>query len=172
MPTTEPTWVIRVCSIARAIPKSVSFTVRLVAAERAADDHQVSRLDVAVDDPAAVGIVEPGAGLDPDLGREPRLERALALQDLGSGAPLDELHDDVVAPLVDPGVVDLDDVGVDQFRDGERLAPEAGDEPLVVGEVLGEDLDRDGALEDPVGCPMHGRHPARAEAPVDLIAPG
>ncbi|MEX2448235.1 MAG: hypothetical protein WD404_05760 [Solirubrobacterales bacterium] len=27
MPTTEPTWVIRVCSIARAMPKSVSLTV-------------------------------------------------------------------------------------------------------------------------------------------------
>ncbi len=27
MPTTEPTWVIRVCSAARAIPKSVSLTL-------------------------------------------------------------------------------------------------------------------------------------------------
>ena len=76
-----------------------------------------------------------------------------------------------MAPLVDSGVVDLNDVGVDQFCDGECLAPEAGDEPLIVGEMLGEDLDRDGALEDAVGGTVHGRHTARAETAVDLISP-
>ena len=54
---------------------------------------------------------------------------------------------------------------MDQFRDGESLAPEAGDEPLVVGEVLGEDLDRDGSLEDAVGCPMQVDIPPEPRRP-------
>ncbi len=94
----------------------------------------------------------------------------MALQDLRARAALDVLHDDVVAAVVDAGVVDLDDVGVDQLRDRQRLAPEAGDEALVVGEVLGEDLDRDRALEDAVGRLVDVRHPARAEPVADLVA--
>ena len=96
---------------------------------------------------------------------------SVALQQLRSRVPLDVLHDDEVAPLVDPGVIDLDDVGVDQLRDRERLTAEAGDEPLVVGEVLGEDLDGDLALEDPVGRPVDGGHATRPEAVAELIAP-
>ena len=61
---------------------------------------------------------------------------------------------------------------MDQLRDRERLAAEAGDELLVVGEVLGEDLDRDGPLEDPVGRPVDGRHAAGAEPVAELVAVG
>ena len=75
-----------------------------------------------------------------------------------------------MATVVDAGVVDLNDVGVDQLRDGQRLAAEAGDEALVVGEVLGEDLDRDRALEDQVGGLVDARHPAGAEPVADLVA--
>ena len=182
MPTTEPTWVSRVWALARAMPKSVSFTVispvggswaelsRAAPARRAADHHQVPRLDVAVDDPLAVGVLEPGARLDPDLDRRLGAEPPLGLQQLGDRLALDVLHDDVVAAVVDAGVVDLDDVRVDQLRDRERLAAEAGDELVVVGEVLGEDLDRDGALEHPVGGPVDGRHAARAEPVAELVA--
>ncbi len=75
-------------------------------------------------------------------------------------------------PASTPGVVDLDDVRVDELGDRERLAAEAGDELLVVGEVLGEDLDGDGALEDPVGRPVDRRHPAPAEPVAELVAAG
>ena len=172
----------RLCSAARAIPKSVSFTVispvggswavrpRAAACRGAADHHQVPRLDVAVDDPLAVGVVEPGAGLDADLDGGLGPQASARLQQLRSGAALHVLHDDVVAVLVDAGVVDLDDVRVDQLRDRQRLAPEAGDELVVVREVLGEDLDRDGALQDPVGRLVDARHPARAEPVAELVA--
>ena len=152
MPTTEPTCVSRVCSAARAIPKSASLTVISGGPPAGPPiDHQVAGLDVAVDDPHPVRVLEAGAGLGGDLDRGRRLERAVALQELGTRAALDVLHDDEVAAGVDAGVVDLDDVRVDQLGDGQRLAAEAGDELLVVGEVLGEDLDGDGALEHAVG---------------------
>ena len=95
----------------------------------------------------------------------------MPLQELRAGTALDVLHDDVVAALVDPVVVDLDDVGMDQLRHRQRLPPEAGDESIVVGEVLGEDLHRHGALEDQVGGAVDVRHPPRSEPVEDLVAP-
>ena len=89
--------------------------------------------------------------------------RAVALQQLRARLALDVLHDDEVAAGVDAGVVDLDDVGVDELGDGERLAAEPGDELLVVGEVLGQHLDGDRPLEHPVGGLVDGRHAAAAE---------
>ena len=49
--------------------------------------------------------------------------------------------------LVEAEVEHLDDVRVHEPGGRERLAPEARDERRVVGEVLGEQLDRDVALE-------------------------
>ena len=51
------------------------------------------------------------------------------------------------AALVEPEVEDLDDVGVHEPRGGERFAAESRDELRVLGEVLGQQLDRDVALE-------------------------
>ena len=62
-----------------------------------ADHHQVARLHVAVDDPLAVRVLEARAGLDADRDGDLRAEPAAALEELGDGAALDVLHDDVVA---------------------------------------------------------------------------
>jgi len=97
-------------------------------------------------------------------------DRTTRLQKLRPRPALDVLHDDVVAVTVDTGVVHLDDVRVDQLRDRERLAPKAGHELVVVGQVLGEDLDGDGALEHPVGRLVDARHAARPQPVGQLIA--
>jgi hypothetical protein len=47
---------------------------------------------------------------------------------------------------------------------GERLAAKPRHELVVVGEVLGQQLDGDAALEPPVTRQAHGRHAADAEA--------
>jgi hypothetical protein len=53
---------------------------------------------------------------------------------------------------------------------GERLAAEARDEARVVGQVLGQELDGDVALEPRVERELDGRHAADAEAAVEAIA--
>ena len=68
------------------------------------------------------------------------------------------------------GVVHLHDVRVHQLRGGQRLAPEAGDEAVVLGEVLGQQLHRDLALEHAVQRAVHRRHAAGAEALVEPVA--
>ena len=97
---------------------------------------------------------------------------AAVAQDLRAGLAADVLHDDVVAVagLVEAEVEDLDDVGVHQAGGGERLAAEALDERGVVGEVLGEQLDGDLALEPAVEGQVDGRHAAEAEPVAELVA--
>ena len=58
----------------------------VAAARGPADDHQVPGLDVAVDDPVAVGVVEAGAGLHADLDGGLRVELALGLEQLRARA--------------------------------------------------------------------------------------
>ena len=92
--------------------------------------------------------------------------------ELRDGRPLDVLHHDEVAVRlrVVAGVVDLDDVGVDELCGGQRLAPEARHEAVVLGQVLGQQLDRDLALEHVVERAVDGRHAAGAEALVEPVA--
>ena len=63
--------------------------------------------------------------------------------------PVDVLHDDevLVRRLVEARVEHLHDVGVHEPRRGQRLAPEPRDERRVVGQVLGQQLHGDVALE-------------------------
>ena len=55
-------------------------------------------------------------------------------------------------------------------RGGERLAAEAGDEGLVLGEVLGQQLHGHAALEHAVERQEDGRHAARAEPSLEPVA--
>jgi hypothetical protein len=55
---------------------------------------------------------------------------------------------------------------------GQRLASEARDERRIVREVLGQQLDRDVALEALVEGQLHRRHPADTEAALDPVPPG
>src|SRR5918992_5023192 len=54
---------------------------------------------------------------------------------------------------------------------GQRLAPEARHEGLVLGQMLGEQLDRHRPLEHGVGGHEDGGHAAGSEPPLDPVAP-
>ena len=113
-------------------------------------------------DAVAVRVVEPAAGLRDDLDRLVDVEVAALAQQLGARLAGHVLHHDevLVGGLVEAEVEHLHDVRVHEPRRGQRLAAEARDERRVVGEVLGEQLDRDVALQPAVERELHGRHPA------------
>ena len=76
-------------------------------------------------------------------------------------------------PVVLADVVDRDDVRVRrEARGGARLALEAAAGALVLAEMGGQDLDRDGAAEQLVVGRPDGRHPAGGDVADDAVAPG
>src|SRR5438552_2223548 len=61
---------------------------------------------------------------------------------------------------------------MDQLCGGKRLAPEARDEVLVLGQVLGQQLHGGGTLQNAVEGDVDGRHPTRAETAVEPVSIG
>ena len=122
-------------------------------------DHDVRRLEVAVDDPGGVGPGQPVGDLDGVFERFGELQ-ALAPDQMVEGPPLDVFHDDEVRAAVRSDVVDDDDVGMVERRGGLGLLSEAL-LPLGVGRLFaGEDLDRDDAVEVGVLGLVNDSHPA------------
>ena len=72
--------------------------------------------------------------------------------------------------LLEAEVEDLHDVRVHEARRGQRLAAEAVDEVRVLGQVLGQQLDRDVALEAGVEGQLDGGHAADADPALEPVA--
>ena len=132
-------------------------------------EQHVRGLDVAVHEPARVGGVERSGDLLERCGRPRRLERALAQHRLQVGA-LDEAHRDVQLPVDLARVVDRDDVRMLDRGRQPRLAQEALAERHVVGELRGEQLQRDVAVEREVVGAVDDAHAAAADQRLDPIA--
>ena len=120
-----------------------------------AQQKHVLGFQVAMDDPLLVGGGEAACNLDGRIGRtrnRHRPGRGRLPQRLAS----EELHDEVVPPLVHARVVDLENVRVGQR--GNRFGfPLESRAPVGISrERLGQDFDRDAAIE------------ARIEGAVDL----
>src|SRR5262249_393538 len=87
--------------------------------------EQGGRLDVAVDQPVLVGVVQAQGRLPDVVGRAVRGERVVLLDEGVQVNPVHELHDHVVVRARVVDVVDADDVGVVEGGDRPRLAVEA-----------------------------------------------
>ncbi len=101
--------------------------------------HDVLRLDVAVDDARLVGRPESARHADTDA--EHLTDAQLMLGDLfAQGRAVDVLRGDEMRPIDFADVVDGDDVRVIQCRGGAGLALKAADALLVHGEARREEL--------------------------------
>ena len=134
-------------------------------------EQHVLRLDVAVDDAAAVRRLERPRDLQPELDHRRDGQRALTRDELLEVLAADVLEDDVRPPTVLAAVDDRDDVRVRELGDGARLAAEALERLGVLRELLVEDLQRDRPLEQPVVRAVDGRHAAGADQLLQLVAP-
>ena len=163
VPTIAPNCVNSVFSVSRwpialATPKSITLGTGLPSYRR---DQDVGGLDVAVDDPLLVGVLDRLADGDEELqplaGRQPGLVAVIRDRDA-----LHQLHDEVgTAGVGGAGVEDPGDVGVIHHRQRLPLGLEPGDDLGVVHARLDE-LERDPATDRPL---LLG-HVDDAEAPL------
>nr|WP_241682716.1 hypothetical protein [Actinomadura sp. J1-007] len=137
-------------------------------------EHQVLRLDVAVDEPAFVRDGQNGADLRRDRRGLGVRQRAPFGDQLVDRAALHQVHDQVEALLVDAGVVNGRDPGMPEPRRHRHLAGEPPDQLGGVAAV-GDDLVRDQLDRDPAaGGALDGlpdlAHAAPTERHGQLVA--
>ena len=124
---------------------------------------QVARLDVAVDDALAVGVLKPASRLQDVLDRLGDRERPMIPDDAGQVLAIDVLHGQVVHPLMLTSVVGRDDVRVFQLGRRLHLAVEPLDSPSLLHGRRGEDLDCHQPFHSPVLGLQHYAHAAFAQ---------
>ena len=135
----------------------------------AADEHVV-RLQIAMRDVLVMRGREAAGNLSGDGDRLPRRQCA-------GGEPgterltLEQLHYRIADALAPADVVQGQDVGMGQHRDGPRFALEAGERFGIGGDGLRHDLDGDVASEPAVVRAIDFPHAARAEQAFDLVRP-
>ena len=114
------------------------------ACRAARSEEDVPRLDVAMDDPRRMDRLERAEDV---VGKRLRIGALPILHAVPERAAGHVRHDDVRPLVVRVEVIDGDEVLMAEARCHLRLALEAG-EPVLIGcKSLGEDLDRDWALE-------------------------
>ena len=128
-------------------------------------DEDVVRLEVAVNDPLVVSSGEATSDLERVV--EGLATEGSALEAYPQGVALEQLRDDVGRAVVRADIVDGEDVGWSGRRRRGPLLEAA--ELLAIGDLLGENLDRDFALQAGVAGAVDLAHPPRAEQPHGLV---
>ncbi len=133
---------------------------------RLVGDHDVPRLDVAVDDPATVRVGQGVAQRDAHADDVAVRQRAL-FQERAERSPPHQLRDEVHRALVAPGLVQGDNPGVLEPRGRLRLALGPG---ARRGVVRRDPLHGDDAVEALVVREPHDAEAAGPEAPQEPVA--
>ena len=134
-----------------------------------ASDQDVRGLDVSMDKAPPMRGVEGARDGCEQRDRALRLEPRARREDATQVRPLDEPHRDEQASLVLAGLVDRQHVRVIEARGEARLAQEALAEPVVIGEVRREQLQRDRAPKPRVDGLVHLAHAAPGDQRLDPI---
>ena len=133
--------------------------------------HDVARLDVAVDHALRVSGLERATHVHRDVRGAIGHDAPAAGQELGERPAFHVLHDDEVHAVVRARVEDRHDVLVGDPRRRLRLATEALDELVVLGEARREELDRHLAAQDGVVTEEDLGHAASSELVLDAVPP-
>ena len=134
-----------------------------------AGEHQVARLDVAVDEPFLVGVLEPEGRLVDEVAGVSHRQRPLGLDHLGQVETFDVLHREDDALAQPDGGVRRDDVRVAELGDGPDLAEEAFEHPGAFHDLPPHHLEHLVAAHQLVVGQVDHAHAAPAEFPLDLV---
>jgi hypothetical protein len=134
-------------------------------------EHDVRRLEVAVDDTAGVRGHQPGAQRVRHLHALVLRQPPDPLEERRQVLAVDELHRDEGDAVGLTDVVDPADVRVRHLAGGADLVVEPGDGGAVAAERLGQELQRHLLVELHVVGAVDLPHPAAAEQAQDAVAP-
>ena len=134
-------------------------------------EHQVRRLDVAVDQAVLMDVLEPYSRLPHQFAGVGDLERPNAANQLPQVESVDVFHHQHGGAVDAAGVVRLDDVGVREAADGLHFALEAGNGPRVARAAFGQGLQGNDLVEEDLTGPENGSHPALAASLQQFVLP-
>ena len=133
-------------------------------------DHDVARLEVAVDDARVVGFAQAAADLLGDGHDRGDVEPPRTADEALEILPGDVLEGDVVETLVFAQMVHLADVAVGDAVGQLDLVDEALERPRVLGDVGADELDGHFLARLRVEGPVDAAHAAPAQELDDLVA--
>ena len=135
----------------------------------ACGQEDVGRLQIAMDDAAAVGVFHAVGQRSHQPGRlARRLRRAVDL--LGQAAAGDVFEREEGLAVVFADLVDLDDVGMLQLGHGHGLAAEPRQVGGAVMSPARDHLERDDSLQPALAGLVDDPHPPLAQHPQDLVS--
>ena len=127
--------------------------------------EDVGRLQVAVDNALFVSDVERLRDLPSDRQRIGNRDPAPARRgdQVGERLPVDELHHQRAGGARFLETMDVRDIRMIERRKDLRFALEPRETIAITGEQVGQDLDRDVAVQPRVACPEYLAHPSPAD---------
>jgi hypothetical protein len=135
------------------------------------DDEDVRRLEIPVHDAGLVRRLQRRGDLAGDRQRARRRQRAVVVHHLAEGAPLQELHDEVVQAVVGLAEVgDVHDVRVPDLVDRPGLLEEARHELGVRAHVGVQDLDGHPLADGRMDAEVHRPHAAAGQRALHPVA--
>ena len=133
--------------------------------------HDVLRLDIAVDNALGMCMLQGAQHLCGKMhGFLPGQRTAALLEVFLQGDAVHIFHDDVLQLVGDRYIVDLDDVGMAEDRDGLRFVFEASDQLFIVEKFFLQNLDGDLVACFQIGAAVDIGHAANAHKPLNRVA--
>ena len=151
----------------RVVGQACNAEVENLDATVAGHEH-ILGLEIPVHDAFVVDDGEAAGDSCRVLERLARRHRA-GLHRLAQVATVQQLEHDVRARALDAGIVDGDDVRVAERSRRQHFLLKAPEPVGRIGNRLGEDLDRDIAMQASVGSAVHLAHAPGAEQALDLV---
>ena len=133
-------------------------------------EHDVGRLQIAMDDAALMGGGESRAQLARDVGGFVFRESANPAERAREVFPVDVLHREIQEAVGLADVVDAAHVGVGDLPRGAHLVVKLSEAHRIVAERFRQELQRDRLAEAQIVRPIHLPHPAAAEETDDPVA--
>ncbi len=153
------------------MPKSRTLTKSF--STRSVHEHDVVRLQIAMDDVGCVRGSQALRDLLCDVGQAPHRHRPLGFaQNGGQALAVEELHDEIrraVSELTE--VADVDDVPIADCTRGACFLEEALIGLVIRRPLAPEHLDRDSLVDNLVAARVNDSHAAFAEDALDQVAP-